>query len=440
MKEKDPWIKNFRQRLDNYEEPVPADLWEQLERELQPSPRVLPFARRWQAAAAVALLLVASTLTVWFWQSPSVEYLQQQSADWQTGPSGIHQGSVWVHGGEAEQQDTLMPVALATEPSRLLAAESSLPKVSRPKRMASLAAGVSMASPSASRVSSQAEADEKQEFVENEKQETVSAPASTYRPWYASARSGVQKHRSSERKNWSVGVSAGNGSWASSAQSNGYLPLPRGMNGAVLNNSYGVQVLSEIDKLVQFKNLSEGREPKTDVEYKMPVVWELSFRLDLDAAWAIETGLTYTQLASETRSGTVKNHYGWKDKLHYVGIPVKLHHRFWNNHWLELYASAGGAVEKCVSGERTLTGSVSNPAGDSYQKLSGAKEDLDVDPLQWSLSAAAGVQWKLNERLGLYAEPGVAYYFNDGSEVETIRKEHPFQFNLQLGVRLTFPK
>lgn len=440
MKEKNPWIKNFRQRLENYEEPVPADLWEQLERELQPSPRVLPFARRWQAVAAVALLLVASSLTVWFWQSASMEHLQQQSADWQAGLSDMHQGGMSGHGGEAEQQDTLMPMALASGPSRLLAAESSLPKVSRSKRVASLAAGSWIPPPSVSRVSSQSEPDEKQEFVEKEKQETVSSPASTYRPWYASAGSGVQKRRVSQRKSWSVGVSTGNGSWASSVQSNGYLPLPRGMNGAVLNNSYGVQALAAIDKLVQFKNLSEGQEPKTDVDYKMPIVWGLSFRLDLDAAWAIETGLTYTQLASETRSGTVKNHYGWKDKLHYVGIPVKLHHRFWSNRRLELYASAGGAVEKCVSGQRALTGSVSNPAGDSYEKLSGAKEDLDVDPLQWSLSAAAGVQWKLNERLGLYAEPGVAYYFNDGSEVETIRKEHPFQFNLQLGVRLTFPK
>ena len=39
-----------------------------------------------------------------------------------------------------------------------------------------------------------------------------------------------------------------------------------------------------------------------------------------------------------------------------------------------------------------------------------------------------------------YAEPGVVYYFDDGSNVNTIRKEHPFNFNIQLGVRFTLPK
>ena len=34
MKEKDKWIKNFRTRMEGYSEPAPADLWEQLEKEL----------------------------------------------------------------------------------------------------------------------------------------------------------------------------------------------------------------------------------------------------------------------------------------------------------------------------------------------------------------------------------------------------------------------
>lgn len=35
---------------------------------------------------------------------------------------------------------------------------------------------------------------------------------------------------------------------------------------------------------------------------------------------------------------------------------------------------------------------------------------LDVDPLQWSVSAAAGVQVNFTKNIGLYAEPGIAYY------------------------------
>ena len=57
MKEKDKWIKNFRTRMEGYSEPAPADLWEQLEKELDTVPKVIPMWRRWQAVAAVALLV-----------------------------------------------------------------------------------------------------------------------------------------------------------------------------------------------------------------------------------------------------------------------------------------------------------------------------------------------------------------------------------------------
>ena len=53
---------------------------------------------------------------------------------------------------------------------------------------------------------------------------------------------------------------------------------------------------------------------------------------------------------------------------------------------------------------------------------------------------AAGVQVNITPQIGLYAEPGIAYYFDDGSDVETIRKEHPLNFNLQVGLRFSLTK
>lgn len=52
--------------MEGYSEPAPADLWEQLEKELDTVPKVIPMWRRWQAVAAVALLVVVSSLTVCF--------------------------------------------------------------------------------------------------------------------------------------------------------------------------------------------------------------------------------------------------------------------------------------------------------------------------------------------------------------------------------------
>ena len=63
--------------------------------------------------------------------------------------------------------------------------------------------------------------------------------------------------------------------------------------------------------------------------------------------------------------------------------------------------------------------------------------NLDTKPMQWSVNASAGIQLNIVENLGLYAEPGVSYYFDDGSPLQTIYKEKPFNFNLTFGLRYT---
>lgn len=84
-----------------------------------------------------------------------------------------------------------------------------------------------------------------------------------------------------------------------------------------------------------------------------------------------------------------------------------------------MYVSGGGVIEKSV-----------------YGKL--GSEKLTVKPLQFSLSSAVGVQINATKNIGFYVEPGVSYFFDDGSDVQTIRKENPFNFNLQAGIRFTY--
>ena len=42
----------------------------------------------------------------------------------------------------------------------------------------------------------------------------------------------------------------------------------------------------------------------------------------------------------------------------------------------------------------------------------------------------------LGDKVGLYAEPGLNYYFDNGSPVENVFKSRPLNFNLTLGLRL----
>ena len=57
-----------------------------------------------------------------------------------------------------------------------------------------------------------------------------------------------------------------------------------------------------------------------------------------------------------------------------------------------------------------------------------------------SVNAAAGVQFNVLDNIGIYAEPGVSYHFDDGSSLQTIYKEKPLNFNLNFGVRYTIDK
>ena len=180
-----------------------------------------------------------------------------------------------------------------------------------------------------------------------------------------------------------------------------------------------------------FNNM--GRQTYTDIKHHMPVTVGASVKWNLNEDWALESGLNYTYLYSELRSGA-KSYIEDKQKLHYVGIPLKVQRSVWSNSIFSFYASAGGMMEKCVSG------SVETVCVDDNNRKSFGNEKLDVKPLQFSVLASVGLQANFNKLLSLYLEPGMIYYFDDNTDIITIRKDKPFNFNLQLGLRFNLNK
>ena len=176
------------------------------------------------------------------------------------------------------------------------------------------------------------------------------------------------------------------------------------------------------------------REVYTDVKHRQPIIIGASINYNLNEKWSLTSGLTYTILSSELRSGSDSYYYTSEQTLHNVGIPLDINYNVWKSKKMSVYLSGRGLVEKNVSG-KLMTDYV---VGD---KLQQSKEDkISVDQLQWSLNTSAGVLYSLSQKVGLYAEPGVSYHFNNGSEVETIYKEKPVNFSLRLGLRISFGK
>lgn len=176
---------------------------------------------------------------------------------------------------------------------------------------------------------------------------------------------------------------------------------------------------------------NKGREVKTDIRHRLPIRAGVTFTYNINGRIGIETGLSYANLISDVREGTESHYYTGEQKLHYVGIPVNLKYRILSWKRLDLYASAGVLAEKCVSAKLDKEYVLDD------QKKGSESENLSEKPMQWSLNTSVGVQCNLVKSMSIFAEPGVSYYFDDGTDIKTIYKDKPVNLNFNLGLRFT---
>mgnify|MGYP002523770899 CR=1 FL=1 len=76
----------------------------------------------------------------------------------------------------------------------------------------------------------------------------------------------------------------------------------------------------------------------------------------------------------------------------------------------------------------------------AHLESDGLEKDMEKDRMQRSVNGAMGVQYNLIPQLGLYAEPGIKYYFDNVSHVRNYFKYRRTNFNLQIGLRLNIEK
>ena len=175
-------------------------------------------------------------------------------------------------------------------------------------------------------------------------------------------------------------------------------------------------------------------ETKTGYDHHLPIRIGLSVAYALTDRLSISSGLTYTRLSSDIKDASRESKYIGEQRLHYVGIPVNVSYKVASSRWICLYGTAGVLAEKCVSGT-TDEGYVEN----NTMKYTNT-QDISSKPLQMSVNAGVGIQFDIIDNVGIYAEPGLSYYFDDGSALQTIYKEKPLNFNLNVGVRFKLGK
>lgn len=185
---------------------------------------------------------------------------------------------------------------------------------------------------------------------------------------------------------------------------------------------------SGVDEVVIY---DPAQRVNTDIRHHQPIRVGVSLRYALSDRWAVESGLQYANLRSDSSSGYAANYYEDRMSLHYIGLPLSAVFTMWESRRLKIYLSAGGLVEKCVAGSLRTDYVIGG------ERERGERVDAMVDELQFSVNAGAGLQLNLSPTVGIYAEPGVGYWFDNGSAIETIYRTRPLNFNLNLGVRFT---
>ena len=175
--------------------------------------------------------------------------------------------------------------------------------------------------------------------------------------------------------------------------------------------SYGkpgvYNVVSIKDLLSDPDNPNMTMQTEQYVHHRQPVRFGLLLRYRLTDRWSVESGLSYTRLSSDITTIINEVTIVTEQRLNYIGLPLNISYELWKSRYFGLYVTGGGMIEK----------------------------RLDDSSWQFSLNGAAGAEYKLSNSFSLYAEPGLGYYFKDGSSTPTIYKDYPLNFNLNFGLR-----
>ena len=172
-------------------------------------------------------------------------------------------------------------------------------------------------------------------------------------------------------------------------------------------------------------------ETSTNTTYGIPVSVGAGVKIDFNDKWALGVGANYSLLTRKFYGTYSKVDNGQevsstssdiRNLQHFVGIPVNAYYNILNNKQINLYTYAGGTVEKCVA--------------DKYEVLSTSITHTEKPTgVQLSANIGIGVEFMLGKHVGLYADPSLRYYFDNG-QPKSIRTSQPLMLGLDLGLRI----
>jgi len=419
----DQWTQRLRDHLADIEAPVPDDLWEKIEARLpkevaSPTPkkeaRIVPLWARWAAAAVI----VGGLVILWnvkseIWNENSLLSSKSET----TKKTSAEKTPALMKSKRSEESESSESIEQSVKAPALLAEE--IPMESEKKVEETPLVPVSSEEKPNEPilpVSSEEKSNESIQPISSEKKpnDSEKSPENVIRELNQKIAAYKQRRNGSATINLYASNGFGNQSYR-----NGVL-----MSQELLSNydyyrnpdSHGTRVGNSP---VYLANHEERQN------FYQPISFGLSVNIPISSKFSVSTGVVYTRLSSDFTSIANSLVYERQQKLHYVGIPLTVQYNVWQWHGLNVYATAGGQADFNVK---------------AYMTTEGTETKLEKDNLQWSVNAALGVQYNFIPQLGIYVEPGIKHYFDNGSHIQNYFKYKPTNFNLQLGVRVNLGK
>ncbi len=403
---KNQWQDNLRSRMEHYEEPAPKGLWEGVKQALMAGgvagERIRLWDKRIGAVAAVGIVLFFIGLYTLKENQKSVQPVEQV------------------------RRELSAPATLpAEEPLLAQRTEESKPEPVRGARAAGTAKPADTVSGVSGRDPGEVAAPEEPENAPPPRVDRKYSPETSDGQTFRLP----ARRRNGKPAKWQTDLYASNMPSGSAKHYDGYRNF----------TTFGLKSEEEEHVLAAGSGLpgdfivgKEYRHVYTDVKHFQPIALGVSLKYNLNDSWSVTSGLNYTVLSSQLSTGSYNHYYNSRQTLHYLGLPVTVNYTVWRDGKFSTYVSGGGMVEKNVAGTLSTDYIVDNKIEERSQ------EGLSVKPLQWSVSSAAGIEYRLWKGIGFYAEPGVTYHFRNSSGVETIYREKPLNFNIRLGLRFSF--
>ena len=432
MKMEDKLIEEYRNRSVEYRLPLPEDGWERLEAAFAPAPaEVRRFPYRWLAAAVSCLAVLGSAL---YFMGIDKE-IEPVLSDIVLPAEKVESPSAPVVPVEPIKPQPVVKKLAAT----VKTAEPQLPDLSQVVSEVYMSISAYFHAEIGEEHATESNSYNNRSVVESGQYEYV--PEKSYEP--------LPVEPAPSAKGWSFSLYAGNMFDRYSSATGGLQMFNAATRSDVsVNNNPGSGTFDDYMKDVasnapnfgdpadftMFEKIAAANYQKstgTKMKHRYPLSAGLSVKKRISDRLSLESGLIYTFLSSELTAGE-GDFYKQEQRLHYLGIPSKVNYTIWKKDRLSFYASAGAMAEMCVDGSLNTDYYLNNV------RQRKSKTDLDVDKVQFSALAALGVQYDIAKPVSIYAEPGIAYYFDDKSVVETIRKEQPLCASVQFGVRFAF--